>query len=159
MKAFIIFNILKNFYFHLGWDLCLSNKFYKQISRPKCMKLTKFMSWEGNRERSHTLLVKSRYKNFRLIPSRKIPGSRDFAKSRPGNPGIENSWSRWGLPVTYSMPFQPFGTTRVLKVRFWPFFCHFQTILAFFGRSWAKIRDTPTQTHSQLCQNLSQDVL
>ena len=29
--------------------------------------------------------------NFRLIPSRKIPGSRDFAKSHPGNPGIENS--------------------------------------------------------------------
>ena len=28
--------------------------------------------------------------NFRLILSRKIPGSWDFAKSCPGNPGIEN---------------------------------------------------------------------
>ena len=40
----------------------------------------------------HTFSVKSRDKNFWLIPSRKIPGSRDFAKSRPGNPGIESSW-------------------------------------------------------------------
>ena len=29
--------------------------------------------------------------NFRLIPSRKIPGSLEFAKSHPGNPEIENS--------------------------------------------------------------------
>ena len=29
--------------------------------------------------------------NFRLIPSQKIPGYRDFAKSHPVNPGIENS--------------------------------------------------------------------
>ena len=35
MKAFMIFNLLKNFHFHHGWDLCLSNIFYKQISRPK----------------------------------------------------------------------------------------------------------------------------
>ena len=34
---------------------------------------------------------------WRVIPSRKIPGFRDFAKSHPGNPRIENSWSRWGL--------------------------------------------------------------
>ena len=83
-----------------GWMRPLSvYVFYKQKSPPKCMKLTRFMSWGGNPERSHTVLVKSRDKNFRLIPSRKIPGSRDFAKSRPGNPGIENSWSRWSLLV------------------------------------------------------------
>ena len=89
-----------SFHFHHGWDLCLSNIFYKQISRPKCMKLTEFMCWKGNPERSHTFLVKSRDRNFRLIPSRKIPGSHDFAKSRSGNPGIENSWSRWSLCIT-----------------------------------------------------------
>ena len=61
------------------------------------MKLTKFMSWGGNPERSHNLLVKSRDKNFMLIPSWKILGSLDFAKFRPGNPRIENSWSRWSL--------------------------------------------------------------
>ena len=83
MKAFIIFNILKNFYFHLGWDLCLSNIFYKQISRPKCTKLTKFMAGVSG--------------NSCYPLSRKIPGSRDFTKSRPGNPRIENSWSRWSL--------------------------------------------------------------
>ena len=88
-----------SFHFHHGWDLCLSNIFYKQISRPQCMKLTKFMSWEGNPERSHTVLVKSQDKNFRQIPSQKIPGSRDFAKSNPGNPRIENSWSHWSLLV------------------------------------------------------------
>ena len=31
----------------------------------------------------------------------KIPGSWDFAKSRPGNPGIENSWSRWSLMMMF----------------------------------------------------------
>ena len=40
--------------------------------------------------------VKSQGKNFRLIPSWKIPGSQDVAKSRPGIPGIENSWSCLG---------------------------------------------------------------
>ena len=63
-----------SFHFHHGWDLCLSNIFYKQISRPQCMKLTKFMSWEGNPKRSHTFWAKSWDKNFRLIPSRKIAG-------------------------------------------------------------------------------------
>ena len=38
-------------------------------------------------------------------------------------------------------------------------FGHFWTMLALFGRSWAKIWDIPAKTHSQLCQNLSQDVL
>ena len=50
-----------------------------------------------------------------------------------------------GCPVTRSMPFQPFGTTRVLKVRFWPFYAifgHFWTILALFGGSWTKIGET-----------------
>ena len=39
------------------------------------------------------------------LQSRKIPGSRDFAKSRPVSPGIENSWSRWSLfnNVKYDM--------------------------------------------------------
>ena len=36
-------------------------------------------------------LVKSLEKNFRLILSQKIQGSRDFAKSLPENPGIKNS--------------------------------------------------------------------
>ena len=76
--------------FHHGWDHYLPNSFYQQISHPKCMKFIKFMTWEGNPERSWN-------ENFRLIPSRKIPGSRDFAKSRPGNPGIENPWSRLSL--------------------------------------------------------------
>ena len=41
--------------------------------------------------------VKSRGKNFRLIPSWKILGSRDdVAKFSPGIPGIENSLSRLG---------------------------------------------------------------
>ena len=34
-------------------------------------------------------LVKSWDKNFRLIPSQKIPGSQEFAKSRLGNPGLK----------------------------------------------------------------------
>ena len=38
--------------------------------------------------------------DFRLILPRKIPGSRDFAKSHPENPGIENSRSRWSLTIT-----------------------------------------------------------
>ena len=32
-----------------------------------------------------------------LWADNEIPRSRDFAKSRPGNPGIEKSWSRWSL--------------------------------------------------------------
>ena len=50
-----------------------------------------------------------------------------------------------GCPLTRSMPFQPFGTTRMLKVRFWPFYAifgHFWTILALFGGSWTKIGET-----------------
>ena len=41
-----------------------------------------------SREIQYFFFVKSQDKNFRLIPSRKIPGSREFAKSRHGNPGI-----------------------------------------------------------------------
>ena len=61
-----------------------------------------------------------------------------------------------GCPVTRSMPLQLFGTTRVLKVIFWPFFDHFGPFWPLRGQ---KFGTHPTQTHSQLCQNLSQDVL
>ena len=88
--------VLQNCHLHMD-ETFVCHIFYKQISCPKCMKLTKFMSWEGNPERSHTFLVESWAKNFRLIPSQKTLGSWDFAKSCLGNPGIENSWSRWGL--------------------------------------------------------------
>ena len=87
--------VLQNCHLHMD-ETFVCHIFYKQISCPKCMKLTKFMSWEGNPERSHTFLVESWAKNFRLIPSQKTLGSWDFAKSCLGNPGIENSWSRWG---------------------------------------------------------------
>ena len=46
--------------------------FHQQISHQKCMKLTKFISWEGNPERSWTFW-KIRDRNFRLILSWKIP--------------------------------------------------------------------------------------
>ena len=58
--------------------------------------------------------VKSQDKNFRLIPSRKIPGYRDFAKSRPGSPEIENSWSCWSLVVD--------STFQRMAFFFWTFF-------------------------------------
>ena len=60
------------------------------------------------------------------------------------------------LPVTRSMPFQPFGTTRVLKVRFWPF-------LPIFGPFWPFLEAPGPKlerpSHSQLSQNFNQDVL
>ena len=62
-------------------------------------------------------------------------------------------------PVTLSIPFQPFGTTRVLKVRFWPFFAIFRPFWPFLGAPGTKFGTPPAQTHSQLCQNLRQDVL
>ena len=43
---------------------------------------------------------KSRDENIRLIPSRKIPGSRDFAKIPSQKSRDLNSWERWGLGLT-----------------------------------------------------------
>ena len=40
-----------------------------------------------------------------------------------------------GCPVTRSMPFQPFGTTRVHKVIFWPFLDHFGPFWALLGQN------------------------
>ena len=76
-----------------------SEIFHQQISHPKCMKLAKFICWEGNPERSRTFFGKITGKIFQANPVPKNPEFRDFAKSRPGNPGIENSWSRLGLVV------------------------------------------------------------
>ena len=64
------------------WAACV----YKNQSN--CEKFSKLMtncSKEANPEKSRKIPKKSRDKNIRLIPSRKIPGSRDFAKipSRP----------------------------------------------------------------------------
>ena len=39
-------------------------------------------------------------------------------------------------PVTLSIPFQPFGTTRVLKVRFWPFSDHFGPFWGLLDQNW-----------------------
>ena len=64
-----------------------------------------------------------------------------------------------GCPVTRSMPFQPFGTTRVLKVIFWSFLAIFGQFWPFLGAPGPKFGTHPTQTHSQLCQNLSLYVL
>ena len=50
------------------------------------------------------------------LQSRKIPGSRDFAKSRPVSPGIENSWSRWGLMVRHSYSFLSRSSTPTLSL-------------------------------------------
>ena len=64
-----------------------------------------------------------------------------------------------GCPVTRSMPFQPFGTTRVLKVMFGSFLAFFGQFWPFVGAPGLKLGTSPAKTHSQLCQNLSQDVL
>ena len=50
------------------------------------------------------------------------------------------------------MPFQPFWTNRVLKVRV-------RSYLGHFGRPWPKYGTPPAKTPPQLCQNLNQDVL
>ena len=101
-----------------GWDLCPSHLFYKQVSPPKFIKMTKFIIWVGNPERSHTFGVKSWDQISRLILSCKIPGSWDFAKSRPVNPGIENSWSRWSLSVRGTMgEFRGWGVRPCMQSR------------------------------------------
>ena len=61
-----------------------------------------------------------------------------------------------GCPVTRSMPFQPFGTTRVLKVIFWSFLAIFVQCWPFLGAPGPKFGTSPAKTHSQLCQNLRQ---
>ena len=64
-------------------------------------------------------------------------------------------------PVTCSIPFQPFGTTRVLKVRFRPFFAifgPFWSFLAFLGQTLGHLpyRHTPNcaKTLSRMSCNL-----
>ena len=82
-----------------GWDLCLSNLFYRQKS-PQMYEIGQIYELKRKSCEIPHFLVKFRDTNFRLIPSQKILGSRDFAKSRPENRGIENSWSRWSLLPT-----------------------------------------------------------
>ena len=56
-----------------------------------------------------------------------------------------------GCPVTRSMPFQPFRTTRVLKVRFWPLLDH-------FGPFWALLDQNlghPPHRHTPNCVKTS----
>ena len=62
-------------------------------------------------------------------------------------------------PVILSIPFQPFGTTQVHKVRFWPFFAIIRPFWPCLGAPGPKLGTPLAQTHSQLCQNLNQDVL
>ena len=54
----------------MGWMRPLS--VYCILQTKKSSKMTKFMSWEGNPERSHTFLVKSQNEKCRQIPSRKF---------------------------------------------------------------------------------------
>ena len=58
-------------------------------------------------------------------------------------------------PVTRSMPFQPFGTTRVLKVRFWPFLDHFGPFWGLLDQNWGDPR-TPNwvKTSTRMSCNL-----
>ena len=60
-----------------------------------------------------------------------------------------------GCPVTHSMPFQPFGTTRVLKVRFWPFLDHFGPFWGLLDQNWGDPR-TPNwvKTSTRMSCNL-----
>ena len=64
--------------------------YYKNQSH--CEKFSKLItngSKEANPEKSRKISKRSRDENIRLIPSLKIPGSRDFAKSRPVPSRIE----------------------------------------------------------------------
>ena len=59
------------------------------------------------------------------------------------------------MSSTHSMPFQPFGTTRVLKVRFWPFLDHFGPFWGLLDKNWGEPRTpnwvkTSTRTSSNL---------
>ena len=75
-----------------SWSTCL---LVKTILITNCIK-------KVNPEKSRTISKKSRDKNMRQIPSRKIPGSRDFAKI-PSRPGMKflgtldtaEQWTQW----------------------------------------------------------------
>ena len=63
-------------------SLLMIHEAYMPVNFPYVsVTLTKFMSWEGNPERSRTFFGKE------FCPRK----SQDFAKSRPRNPGIKNS--------------------------------------------------------------------
>ena len=58
----------------------LAYTYKNQINWDKFSKLITNCSKEANPEKSRKISKRSRDENIGLIPSRKIPGSRDFAK-------------------------------------------------------------------------------
>ena len=66
---------------HQAPNVCRAACIYKNQSNcDKFSKLITNCSKEANPEKSRKISKRSRDENIRLIPSRKIPGSRDFAK-------------------------------------------------------------------------------
>ena len=77
-------------------NICL-----RTCKTPDNRKIDQQLHKKANPEKSRNILRRSRDWKLRLIPIPKIPGSRDFYKSRPENPGIEivdpasRAWSWW----------------------------------------------------------------
>ena len=88
----------------ISWSVFLMEKMFVGLSCSwKMFKLITNRIKQKYPEKSRTISKKSRDKNMRQIPSRKIPGSRDFAKI-PSRPILEwNSLEHWGLMVTLSL--------------------------------------------------------
>ena len=67
-----------------------------------------------------------------------------------------------GCPVIYSMPFQLFGTTRVLQIRFWPSLDHIGPFWALQGQNLGHPlhRHTPNcaKTSARMSCNLFHDI-
>ena len=83
---------------------------------------------------------------FQADPVQKNPGSLDFAKSRPGNPGIKNSWSRWSLIVTLWTLFVRFSATnKILST-----YClKDQLTWTHLGKGWAQ-QNPPREAQEEL---------
>ena len=85
----------------ISWSVFLMEKMFVGLSCSwKMFKLITNRIKQKYPEKSRTISKKSRDKNMTQIPSRKIPGSRDFTKI-PSRPVPEwNSLERWTLNLT-----------------------------------------------------------
>ena len=82
----------------ISWSVFLMEKMFVGLSCSwKMFKLITNRIKQKYPEKSRTISKKSWDKNMTQIPSRKIPGSRDFAKIPSQKSRDLNFWERWGL--------------------------------------------------------------
>ena len=105
----------------------------------KLIYLTSKWSKNENPEKSRKFFLKSRDQKYWKIPSRKIPGSRDLAKSRPEKSRDWKSWSRWGLVTSTSLINYQKGIIFFKKSQWYKWYKNCQTEKLLIANTWKEL--------------------